>query len=265
MVDFKKRLKKQTVEKLIDPTEIYESLDRASDKGPLRPAQTHVLSKWHESLRDERDLIVKLHTGQGKTLIGLLILQSRLNEGIGPALYLSPNTFLVEQTCQQAKQFGITAVQTNDKLPDEFLDGKQILVTTVQKLFNGRTRFGLGTSSLEVGTVVLDDCHACVDAIKQASTITLKSSDPGYKELVDLFAPDLMQQGSGTFSDLSNGEYDALLPVPYWSWQDHIDTVTGILSKHHKTDAIKFAWPLLKDMLDGCHCIGYWVVSVLLG
>ncbi len=37
MVDFKKWLAKRDVWKLIDPVAIYETLDRASDKGPLRP------------------------------------------------------------------------------------------------------------------------------------------------------------------------------------------------------------------------------------
>ncbi len=37
-------------------------------------------------IRIRRDIIVKLHTGQGKTLIGLLMLQARLNAGKGPAL-----------------------------------------------------------------------------------------------------------------------------------------------------------------------------------
>ena len=32
------------------------------------------------NLRSEMDVIVKMHTGQGKTLIGLLILKSKLNE-----------------------------------------------------------------------------------------------------------------------------------------------------------------------------------------
>ena len=88
MVDFKKRLRARVSEKPLDPVAIYDSLDRASDKGPLRPVQEYVLSEWHKSLREKRDLIVKLHTGQGKTLIGLLMLQSRLNERRGPAVYL---------------------------------------------------------------------------------------------------------------------------------------------------------------------------------
>ena len=124
MVDFKKRLKKHAATKPLNPVELYESLDRASDKGPLRPVQTHVLSAWHETLREQRDLIIKLHTGQGKTLIGLLMLQSRLNETKHPALYLCPNHFLVDQTCAQAKQFGVPVVTADDDLPDDFFGSR---------------------------------------------------------------------------------------------------------------------------------------------
>ena len=78
MVDFGKHLKKRTTERPTDPVELYDRLDRLSDTGPLRPAQEYVLKEWHDKRRAERDLIVKLHTGQGKTVVGLLMLQSRL-------------------------------------------------------------------------------------------------------------------------------------------------------------------------------------------
>jgi replicative superfamily II helicase len=100
MVDFKKRIGNKTATKVIDPVRLYQSLDRASDKGPLRPVQQKVLSEWHATRRGDRDVILKLHTGQGKTLVGLLMLQSKLNEGVSPALYLCPNNFLVNQTVE---------------------------------------------------------------------------------------------------------------------------------------------------------------------
>jgi replicative superfamily II helicase len=153
MVDFKKRLKAASGKQPVVPREIYDRLDRASDKGPLRPAQEAVLGLWHEKWRDRRDAIVKLHTGQGKTLIGLVLLQSKLNEGAGPALYLCPDHFLVDQTAVQAKQFGIeycTALGNAD-LPDKFLNSKAILICTVQKLFNGLTKFGLNHRSMRSG------------------------------------------------------------------------------------------------------------------
>lgn len=80
MVDFSKKLGEKDVECFVEPISLYNSLDRASDKGPLRPAQSFVLEKWHSQRRNDKDTIIKLHTGQGKTLIGLLILQSKLNE-----------------------------------------------------------------------------------------------------------------------------------------------------------------------------------------
>src|SRR6266851_9164133 len=124
MVDFKKRVGKSTTAKTIDPLKLYASLDRASDKGPLRPVQERVLSEWHTSRRSHRDVILKLHTGQGKTLLGLLMLQSKLNEGVGPALYLCPNNFLVEQTALQARQFGLACetIAGGDELPTKFID-----------------------------------------------------------------------------------------------------------------------------------------------
>ena len=50
------------------------------------------------------DAIVKLHTGGGKTLVGLLIALSSMEEKKGPVLYLTPTTQLVEQTIEKAKE-----------------------------------------------------------------------------------------------------------------------------------------------------------------
>jgi hypothetical protein len=66
VVDFKKRLAGKKAEKPIDPIQLYDTLDRAHDKGPLRPAQTSVLQDWFEHHQATRDVIVKLHTGQGE-------------------------------------------------------------------------------------------------------------------------------------------------------------------------------------------------------
>ena len=51
MVDFKKRLTGKKAEKPINPIALYDTLDRAHDKGPLRPAQLSVLQEWFEHHR----------------------------------------------------------------------------------------------------------------------------------------------------------------------------------------------------------------------
>lgn len=238
-----------------EPRALYETLDRASDKGPLRPAQLAVLDEWYAHRRGQRDVIVKLHTGQGKTLVGLMMLQSRLNSGTGPAVYICPNNFLVQQTCEQARQFGIRTCVADPELPDEFENAKAILVTSVQKLFNGLTKFGLYRDAVEVGTILMDDAHACSDAIRQSCRIRIPKDEEAYSEILRLFGTDVEAQGVGTYADIANGKTDAILPVPYWSWMDHESDVARILSASNNRKSIKFAWPLLKDSLAYCHCV----------
>lgn len=254
MVDFKKQLGKKSIKKVVDPIDIYSKLDRSSDKGPLRPAQESILSEWNTNLRSNSDVVVKLHTGQGKTLIGLLMLQSLLHEQANPVVYMCPNNFLASQTIEQAKQFGIAVCSAEPDLPGDFLDGKSILVTSVQKMFNGLTKFGLGHNSIDVGSVALDDAHACIESIKQAFMISLDSKSAAYSELLAIFEDSLSNQGSGTLADIKNGDHSSLLQVPYWDWARNTSEVSSILSKYRDADAVRFSWPLIKDGLDRCQC-----------
>lgn len=255
MVDFRKKLAGKSIAAPTNPLLLYDTLDRAHDKGPLRPAQESVLDEWFKNHINKKDTILKLHTGQGKTLVGLLMLQSKLNAKNGPALYLCPNNYLVRQTCEQASQFGISTCTTEDELPDDFLEGNKIFVTSVQKLFNGLTKFKLHKNSINVGALLIDDAHACSDSIRQACKITIKREDAAYNILFDLFANQLESQGYGTFADIQNKKREALLPVPYWSWMEHESDIARILSEHSNTKSIKFAWPLLRNILRHCQCI----------
>ena len=45
-----------------------------------------MLNDWFASHCEQKDVIVKLHTGQGKTLIALLMLQSQRNNGKRPTV-----------------------------------------------------------------------------------------------------------------------------------------------------------------------------------
>jgi replicative superfamily II helicase len=255
VVDFKKRLEGKTIEKPADPLKLYPTLDRAHDKGPLRPAQEAVLDKWYNQFQNERDIVVKLHTGQGKTLVGLLMLQSRLNAGSGPVVYLCPNNFLIEQTEEQARQFGIKTCSAESELPGSFLDSSAILVTSVQKLFNGLTKFGLGRNSTAIDTVLMDDAHACSDIIRNQCRIRIPSNESPYSEIKALFDHELEAQGAGTYADLINGKRDAMLPIPYWAWLRKQGEIASLLSRESERKSIKFAWPLLKDSLAHCHAI----------
>jgi replicative superfamily II helicase len=253
MIDFKKKLGTEDIPKKINPKEIYESLDRRSVAGPLRPAQEIILTEWYTTRSNNQDLIIKLHTGEGKTLIGLLILQSKINSNDGPCLYVCPNKYLAEQTCLEAKKFGIpfTVIDENG-LPNDFLDGKKILITHVQKVFNGKTIFGLNNNSLEVKNIILDDSHACIDSLKQSFTIQVTASNTLYSELRSLFKDDIVNQGEGSFLEIEQGNYETLLPIPYWSWIEKKSEVLELLSNHKEDKELVFSWPIIKNDIENC-------------
>lgn len=254
MIDFRTKLKTKATTKKIDPLEIYDSLDRRSETGDLRPSQIEILTEWFTNRKDEKNNIVKLHTGEGKTLIGLLILTSKLNSSEGPCLYLCPNKYLVQQVKHEAEKFGIPfcVIGDDNDIPEDFYTGKCILITHVQKVFHGFTKFGLRSRSVAVGTVVLDDSHACIDSIKNALTIKVKSDHDLYKAVLKLFEDDLKSQGEGSFLEILYGEYNTMLPIPYWSWYDKKDEVLRIIQNAQGDNAVKYAWPIIKDQLTEC-------------
>jgi hypothetical protein len=254
MIDFGKRLKTKGLTKKTNPVEVYDSLDRRSETGPLRPSQFNILTNWYQNRFDFQDNVIKLHTGEGKTLIGLLLLQSKINATGQPCLYVCPNKYLAEQVKQDAKKFGIQFVETtgSSDLPEQFLNGEKILITHVQKVFNGLSKFGVGAKSLKIGSIVLDDAHACVDSIRSALTITVGKGNPIYQYFVELFSEDIRAQGEGSFLDIRDGDYDTMLPIPYWCWLDRVEEVTSFLSSHKNDDNIKFSWPLLRNIIKNC-------------
>lgn len=256
-IDFRTKMKKVGVEKKENPIEIYDDLDRTSAAGPLRNSQIEVLKEWFEYRKDDKDIVVKLHTGEGKTLIGLLILLSKLNMNKGPCLYICPNKYLVNQVCKEAMKFGIPicTIAANNILPNEFLDGQRILVVHAQKVFNGKSIFGIANSFEKVGAIILDDAHACLDAIRDAFVVSIKRSENGgiYSRILELFESEMVEQGAGSYWDIKNGgDYDTIMAIPYWSWIDKRDDVLAILAEHNEENFLLFTWDLIKDSLHKC-------------
>lgn len=259
MVDFRKELTSKDEERITNPIDLYYTLDRKSIAGPLRPVQEQVLNEWYKKRLNDKDLIIKLHTGEGKTLIGLLILQSTIYRGKGPCMYVCPNIYLKKQVELEAKKFGIQfcTLDDNNMMPNDFESGKKILITTAQKLFNGLTIFGLDNRHIEVGTIILDDSHACIDVLKNAYTINIEKSklENLYTNLLNIFTEDLIDQGEGSFCDIQDGEQSTIMPVPYWAWNNKKTEVLKLLRQESSRDELKFCWPLIKDNIHDFICL----------
>lgn len=259
MVDFDKLRTKKKKPKVIEPTEVFRRLPKPQGINDLYTSQAEVLNAWFLR-RSERDVVVKLHTGGGKTLVGLLMAQSTINETSEPVIYLTPTVQLVNQTLEKAKDLGIHAVpyKRGQPLNDDFVNAKSIMVGTYNALFNGRSKFGLRGDSnpQKVGAVILDDAHAAFSVVRDSFTLEVEAEDDRdrYERLAGLFRNAFKQTDKlGTFDDVVSGSEYSVLEVPYWAWHDKLDTVREQL----REDSEKYAlvWPLLRDHLHLCHAL----------
>lgn len=255
---FKKKLEQS--EKIIlpvNPVDLYQQLFHVEGYAYLRGIQEEVLNAWHE-VRDQRDVLCKMNTGSGKTLVSLLMLYSKLTEGVETALYLCPDKQLLDQAKQQAELYGIPVCETEivegrNHLPNDFINGKSILLCTFQKLFNSRNIFD--RDQIRLGAVVIDDAHACLDISRQATTVSIPNDHGAYNRLLKLFETDLIKQAPGTYQRLIYGDpFARILKVPYWVWLDREREVINILNDFSSTSQLDWKWGLISDDLSTFEC-----------
>lgn len=251
------RLNSREKVKTIKPREIFMSLPtKAPGFGYPRDVQSEVWKKWFD-LRNEKNVIIKMNTGSGKTTVGLIILQSCLNEGKGPAVYAVPDKFLVNQVLEEAKKLGVTV--TDDKDDYNYLNSKAILITTIQTIVNGHSAFGMRkNNNYPIGSLVIDDVHAGIDKIAGQFMIKIKYGTNQYDELIKLFGAYLKDYNPKKYIDvIEMRDSREILLVPFWEWQKKQEDVYRILVKHSNEDNpdIFFGLPLIEGGLDTCDCI----------
>ena len=244
----------------IHPRDVFSALSgRAEGFGYLRDVQGQVLDTWFQR-RAERDVVVKMNTGTGKTAVGLLALRSSLNEGIAPALYVAPDNFLAGQAAAQAQSLGIEHIDDPDS--SEYLSGKSIGIVNIHKLINGRSVFGGPGSTranpLEIGMIVVDDAHACVRTVEQQTTVSIPRVHPAYERMLKLFETDLRAQSYSTYIELQSNAIGAILRVPISAWSERQSNVIELLQDLYLNEAdstLQFTWPFLKNILPACQAI----------
>ena len=258
----------------VEPRDIFMALpNKDKGYGYPRDVQTEVWKQWFER-RDEKNLIIKMNTGSGKTTVGLTILQSCLNEGKGPAVYVVPDNYLVSQVCSEAQKLGIrvacdeydaSGFCTKKGEEDYFFTNKQaILVINIHKLVNGKSVFGLRSNgeNVQIGSIIIDDVHACMNIIEQQYTIRIDSSSPVYFQIVQIFSRHQeLKSSSQTFYDITeNRDPNSNELIPFWIWQRNCEEIYRLLlTASASDDSIKdiklFNLPLLVDSWRSCNCV----------
>ncbi len=267
-IDFS-RLTPSHSQEMLEPRDVFMALPKRNKAFNYpRDVQTEVWKQWFD-IRNNKNAIIKMNTGSGKTIVGLTILQSCLNEDKGPAVYIVPDNYLVQQVCTEAKKLGIKVAADTydsngtriDRGEDDyhFKTGKAILVANIHKLVNGKSIFGMRKSgNIEIGSIIIDDVHACLDTIEQQHTIRIVPSLHLYDDIITLFSQHEEVIESQSFVDIKE-KADPRLSylVPFWVWQRECKNIYGMLTEPQYAEEafVLFNLPLMYDNWNTCNCV----------
>lgn len=261
--------KAQAAEKValpLNPIELYQTCKYKEGYEFLRGVQEEVLTQWHLR-RMERDVVCQMSTGSGKTLTGLLMLYSKLVEGAGCCLFVCPTNQLLEQSIAMASNYGIPICHFDPNpnayaatFPAEFINRKSILLCSFHRLFNGRSIFN--RDNIQIGAMVFDDAHKCVDIAREQTTIKIARNHTISEQLFAIFAPTLKEQLMGTFVQLEHGDPQMMMKVPYWIWMEKQEVVTKIIGDYvvkinqdkKNNESLKFNWNIIANNLLAYDC-----------
>ena len=234
------------------PRDIFKSLTLRGSIQNIWEPQAEALSGW-EQKRNSPDVVIQMNTGGGKTLVGLLIAQSLVNETKGKVLYVCPTNQLVEQVESKAAECGISVATymrrqwTNENIYDASLGP---CITNYAAVFNGRSIF----SDHEIRGIIFDDAHVAGNFIRGQFTLRLAQDHPAFAEVAQPFRGHFARDGqTQQFEDACSGDWFTLLFVPSFEVSANAPRMRRILTQHGiQTGDQRFPWEYLKDQLQHC-------------
>ena len=185
--DFSGIGRKQQSQKPVDPVDIFRSSSVTDQNvNDLWLGQGDALREWHQERRQLDDIGVVLNTGAGKTLVGLLIAQSLVNETNRQVVYACSSIQLVEQIAEKASGYGIDVATYHRREfanEDAYFRAVSPCLTTYQALFNGKSRFRYD----DVSAVIFDDAHTADNVLRDPLFATHRPQRPAQTPTKSLF------------------------------------------------------------------------------
>lgn len=199
MIDFSKLNRPKSKSAPTDPIEIFaKTPNTGGAPNDLWKGQAEALTAWNDA-RKKNDNLIILNTGAGKSIVGLMIAQSLVNEGIEKVLFVCSTIDLVEQTAREADKLGLSyTTRVGGSFSDDgFETGKSFCITTYQALFLSTSPF----KKFQIGGIIFDDAHVSERLIRDSLTVSVSAADHEdlYDRLVEIIRPE--------FENIKKGEH----------------------------------------------------------
>lgn len=236
-----------------DPQEIFNKLTLRGSIENIWQPQAEALQKWQDK-RPDSDVVIQMNTGGGKTLVGLLIAQSLVNETKGRVLYVCPNNQLIEQIEDRAKEIGLTPATRYKSAwnsREEFETGNTFCLTNYASVFHGYSIF----RNDDVDALIFDDAHVAENVIRGQFTLKIPNNHVAFNKILHIFRDHFANSSQAErFEDISQGRFTSVLLVPMFVVWEHAQQLRTILLDSGITadSNTKYVWEHLKEHLNRC-------------
>lgn len=231
--------------------DLFKQLDRKATHTGLRTAQLAALSALDCQL-NQQDVIMKLSTGAGKTVLGLLYAEMMRRKYKGePVVYLCPTNQLADQVVEAGRLIGVK-VSTFPKngLPYNAMSGETVLACTYDKLFTANSVFE--SRSIRPSAIIMDDVHAGAERIRKFYTVVMPPTI--FVQLRALLAPLCETTDAATWSDIMKGAAGSTYEVPYWVWAQVWPEVVKLVAPIQDQPPLLFTWGNIARYIELARC-----------
>jgi hypothetical protein len=167
----------------------------------LRPAQEHVLAQFAEHYSAAADVGIELPTGEGKTLIGLLIADWALDQGMSVA-YLTGTRVLANQVMEQTRLLpGLVAHRFEGRnypgaALDDYHQAQAVGVMNYWVYFNSSPRVE------PADLIIFDDAHLAEQPLAGMFTLSIPRIAYGGRALYETICELVLQHSPDSYPTL---------------------------------------------------------------
>lgn len=245
---------------LESPEKMFLDFSDRKLKG-LLTHQGKILSEYQSQAMQAKDVAIKLPTGSGKTLVGLLLADWRRRSTGERAVYVCPTKQLVNQVVGEATEkygmgawvAGFTGRQTSydPATKAKFQSGELVAVTTYGGLFNANTFFD------EPNLIIFDDAHAAENYMASYWTVSVTKRE--YPALFAALAGALRPALTGL--DYRRMVEDAQSLWDY-TWVDMVPSefvqriasgLVAVVDEHVQDTSLRYGWTVVRGHIGACN------------
>ncbi len=246
-----------------DPESLFRTLNQRSPHiQHLWAHQADVLRSWHSQHINSSDIALELHTGTGKTLIGLLIGEFVRQTRGERVAYLCPNRQLANQVGTLASEYSIDArvsvgpqasYDANDF--NAFDSSFALAVTTYSSVFITNPKIN------SANLLILDDAHASEDFIASLWNVDINRNEESnlYSSLLDFFKDVL--PGSELWNlknETTQYARSECTKIPSTVMYERAEQPRTFLDSTLEASQLQYQWQMIRNHLEACHVFVTW-------